>query len=167
MSRPQARAVALVSGVILLLALLLRLVPPSSRLPAPDSLPPLSSARPFPVAAPGVGSDAYREVVDGNILSPTRQPPAVSAAPPGAVSPAPGESPRRPRTYRLSGIVQGPEGIIALIDADPRIPGAELYRLGDRVGPYRIVGASDSTIVLRGASGTQVLRLHSVPGRIQ
>jgi hypothetical protein len=54
---------------------------------------------------------------------------------------------------------------MALIDADPGVPGAEIYRLGDRVGPYTFAEATDTSVVLRGPSGTQVLVLDPLPGR--
>jgi hypothetical protein len=60
---------------------------------------------------------------------------------------------------RLFGITAGPEGSIALIDADPKIAGAELYRVGDRVGGGSITRISDSTVVISRSGGPLVLRL--------
>lgn len=163
MTRRQARVSVALTGVFLLLALALGIAPPRLKLPALSPLPPVDAARTVPAAAPAMDMDAYQDVVEGNILSPDRRAPALPSL--SSQRAVPGSGGQRSRTYRLSGIVRGPEGIIALIDADPRIPGAELYRLGDRVGQYRIEEATDSVIVLRGALGTQVLKLASLPRR--
>lgn len=162
MTRRQARLVAAVSGAFLLLALWLRLAPPGVRLPALEQPQAAFAAETLPPGADAVEADAYGNVIEGNIFSPSREAPAARQ------QPSAGETPlaRPPRRLRLSGIVRGPDGIVALIDADPAIPGAELYRLGDQVGPYRVEEATDSVVVLRGASGTQVLRLDSGPGRV-
>jgi hypothetical protein len=50
-------------------------------------------------------------------------------------------------------------GTAALIDANPSIPGAEIYQIGDVVDGKRIAAVSESTVVLEGASGRTVLRL--------
>jgi hypothetical protein len=164
MSRRQARGAAVVAGVLLLLALWLGIAPVKPPAPAPRPLPPLSAIQASSSSGPRQDPALYREVVQGNILSPSRTAPAPrEALRPGAgAAGSSGDGPRR--RLRLSGIVRGPEGVVALIDADPAVPGAELYRQGDRVGPYRLVEATDSVIVLRGASGTQVLRLDPLPG---
>lgn len=114
----------------------------------------------------------YWEIVERDVFSQGRQHPDPDAPPwtppsrqqaPVATPPAP--APAAPR-YQLTGIVRGADGITALIDADPSVPGPELYRPGDRVGPYRLAEATDSTVVLTGPAGTQVLRLRTVPGRL-
>jgi hypothetical protein len=56
---------------------------------------------------------------------------------------------------------------VALIDANPAIPGAEIYRLGDRVSIYRLEMISDTLVVLRSDSGVRRLRLESPSGRSQ
>jgi len=166
MTRRRARAVAAAAGALLLLALLLAIAPPRLPLSSSEAVPPLPAIQGAGPAGIPEDPGAYREIVEGNILSPSRRAPEARAAAPSAGVPVRGPLDRRSRRLRLSGIVQGPDGIVALIDADPTIPGAELYRLGDRVGPYRVVEATDSMIVLQGASGTQVLRLDPLPGRI-
>jgi hypothetical protein len=63
--------------------------------------------------------------------------------------------------------VRGTEAL-ALIDADPGVPGAEIYRVGDRVRGSRVVAITDSTVTLASVSGggaAQVLRLSSVVRR--
>jgi hypothetical protein len=59
----------------------------------------------------------------------------------------------------LYGITKGPGGAVALIDADPRIPGAEVYRVGDEVRGGRIAAVTDSTVVIARPSGPLTLRL--------
>ena len=65
--------------------------------------------------------------------------------------------------FRLYGITVGAGGAVALIDADPKIRGAELYRVGDRVGGSPITAITDSTVVIARKGGPLVLRLRSVP----
>jgi hypothetical protein len=62
---------------------------------------------------------------------------------------------------RLFGITKGPDGAVALIDADPKIKGAEIYRVGDRVAGSPISAISDSTVVIARPSGPFVLHLPS------
>lgn len=164
MSRQQARAVALVAGACVLLALGFLLVPiglPSATTDGP--------AAALPAGPPQAGGEtvdlaAYRPIVEGNVLSPTRQPPEERAEA-EAVAPSPARPADASPRYRLAGLIQGRDGVMALIDADPDVPGAEIYRLGDRVGPYTFVEATDTSVVLRGPSGTQVLVLDPSPGR--
>jgi hypothetical protein len=166
MSRRHARMAAALAGALVLLGAIFAVAPTRLPPPAPEPLPPLSVTSPAGPLGQQGAPDAYQEVVEGNILSPSRRAPEPRPALPFGSPTAGGAAERPRRPLRLSGIVRGPDGIVALIDADPTIPGAELYRLGDRVGPYRLVEATDSLIVLRGASGAQVLRLDPLPGRI-
>ena len=50
-------------------------------------------------------------------------------------------APRKPAepSARLFGISRGPGGAVALIDADPDVPGAEVYRIGDTVRGGRVI----------------------------
>jgi hypothetical protein len=50
-------------------------------------------------------------------------------------------------------------GTAALIDANPGLPGAEIYQIGDVVAGRRIVAVLDSTVVLQGPTGRTVLKL--------
>ncbi len=167
MSREAARWVSGAAAACVLLSLAAWLAP--IRLPSP------------PVAAGTVGVDLhalrvptdridpgdYRQIVEANPLSPTREPPPADRVSSASAEAAPEVSaPRSLRRFRLVGLVRGPDGIVALIDADERVPGAELYRVGDRVGPYRLAEASDSVVVLRGPDGEQVLRLDPTSGRL-
>lgn len=164
MSREAARWFSLAAGACLAVSLALWLVPTRSPAPPVDD-----GTVGLDVHAPQMPVDrsdpsAYRQIVETNPLSPTREPPP----PPRAASAEAGRAviqPRPQRRFRLSGIIRGPEGLVVLIDADERVPGAELYRVGDLVGSYRLAEASDSVVVLRGAEGVQVLRLDPVSGR--
>jgi hypothetical protein len=106
----------------------------------------------------------YAAIVQGNIFSPTRAPPAVRFSPdrptaaPAPRKPAP--KPAGPR-IRLFGITRGPEGTVALIDADPKVQGAEIYRLGDQVAGWPLSAIGDSTVVITRPSGPLVLHLRS------
>jgi len=164
-TRRSARAVSAVSGACLLLALGLRLVP--LRLPsaAGDAQATASTVAPAALVAETVDPAAYQPIVEGNILSATRQPPALRTEEDTVQAPAPPPRVEAAPRYRLVGLIRARDGYMALIDADPNVPGAEVYRLGDRVGPYHLEEANDSSVVLRGPLGTQVLKLDTVPGR--
>jgi hypothetical protein len=103
-------------------------------------------------------------ILEGNVLSRARRPPRtrlrVSGAPETAAAPAPG---RVTFQARLFGTVTGGEPS-ALIDADPGVPGAEVYRPGDRLLGRRLTDISDSSVVLEGPSGRLVLRLERTRG---
>jgi hypothetical protein len=100
----------------------------------------------------------YAAIASTNVFSPDRVPPRVRFTPPGLA--ARGESVHRAPTVRLYGITIGAGGAAtALIDADPDIPGAEIYRVGDVVAGAPIVDITDSTVVLAQPSGQRVLHL--------
>jgi hypothetical protein len=98
------------------------------------------------------------------VFSPRRAPPATRFVPDWArrdSTPAPvarRATPVEP-SIRLYGIARGGGGAVALIDADPRVPGAEVYRVGDLVRGSRVTAVTDSTVVLSGRGGSSVLRL--------
>ena len=78
--------------------------------------------------------------------------------PPGLA--ARGQPVHRAPAVRLYGITIGASGTAtALIDADPDIPGAEIYHIGDVVAGAPIVDITDSTVVLAQPSGQRVLHL--------
>ena len=115
------------------------------------------------IAEPGPDPTAFQAIVTANIFSQDRQPPAERYVPPELQEQAP-PPPAQPTTgfrMRLFGVVVGPAGTVALIDADPRIPGAEVYQVGDAVGDSRLISVSDSAVVLEGPAGRRVLSLPS------
>ena len=134
---------------------------------------PLPRVRAAPLAVPAeVGPDsaptstppvpAYDAIVATNIFSQDRTPPAVRFSLAG-----PAAAPTKPHgpTLRLYGITVGAQGAVALIDADPNVPGAEIYRLGDLVAGARVVAITDSTVTLAQPSGPLVLHLRPVERR--
>ena len=98
-------------------------------------------------------------IVHGNLFSPSRSAPAVRYSPPDlAPSPQPARAVARGGSpgLRLLGTVSG---TAALLDANPEIPGAEIYQIGDVIRGKRLVEVLDSTAVLEGPTGRTVLRL--------
>ena len=112
------------------------------------------------MAAPG-NAGAYAPITSSNVFSQTRTPPTVRFVPEGRPAPAPTASRSKPRqpVFKLFGITVGEKGAIALIEANPKIAGAELYRIGDRVGGAPITAITESTVVIRRAGGPLILRL--------
>jgi hypothetical protein len=148
-----------------LLALALQLAP----VPHPGAVSPVEL--PQPARRPALHTldeDAapYAAIVATNLFSPTRAPPAVRFTPNRptiGAAPAPPKPKPKPAGpgIRLFGITKGPAGTVALIDADPKIKGAEIYRLGDRVAGSPITDITDSTVVITRPSGPLVLYLRS------
>jgi hypothetical protein len=103
------------------------------------------------------GTDAG--IVKGNIFSASRSAPRERYTPPDLVA-SRDTAPARPRPevpgLRLFGTVSG---TAALIDANPAVPGAEIYQIGDMVAGKRILAVTESTVVLEGPAGRAVLRL--------
>lgn len=109
---------------------------------------------------------AYSTIVTSNLFSVDRIPPRTRFVPAGLASRG-APNPRATPTVRLYGITVGEQGAMALIDADPEIPGAEIYHVGDAVRGAQIVTITDSTVVLAQPSGTRVLRLRPSSRREQ
>jgi hypothetical protein len=150
----ESRTVVLfaVAAVFSLMGLVLRALP--SRV-EPPALPPVVAVSPTPDTLPA--PLAKGDLARANPFSPVRAAPAVRYAPRGAATrrpqPAPGQG------LRLVGTLQTPSGTVALIDADPAAPGAEMYRVGDQVGDSRLISVDESSVVLQGPLGRRVLRL--------
>jgi hypothetical protein len=158
-----------IAAVLVAAAAALRLMPPAIPLPA---VPPTDSVAPLAARDPSAQAAAllsFEEIVRANMFSPDRQAPRERYIPPELRIAATAARPPGPRVPRLQlfGVATGPSGAVALIDANPAIPGAEIYRLGDRVGIYRLESISDTLVVLRGDSGARRLRLESPSGRSQ
>lgn len=110
-----------------------------------------------------VDAARFEAVVATNPFSERRTPPAVRFVPEGmrrdtqpAARPA-----TKPAVFepRLFGISRGPGGAVALIDADPAVPGAEVYQEGDEVKGGRVERIDEATVVLSRRGGRLVLRL--------
>src|SRR2546430_11555570 len=79
-----------------------------------------------------------------SIFSQTRTAPLVRFTPAGRAARGTAFASRRP-PLKLYGITVGPQGAVALIDADPKIPGAEIYRSEEHTSELQ----SQSNIVCR------------------
>lgn len=156
------RSLYAAAGALLIAGLGLRLAP--TRLPRAQAAPLDVPAEAQPEAAPTSTRPAPRSdaIIAANIFSPDRTPPAVRFSLPGRAA-----APTKPRgpTLRLYGITVGAQGAVAIIDADPSIPGGELYRVGDLVAGARVLAITDSTVTLAQPSGPLVLRLQRAARR--
>jgi len=121
--------------------------------------PPIARATEQPRrVAESVPPTTYATIVSTNIFSTDRVPPRVRFTPPGLA--VKGKPVHRAPTVRLYGITTGAGGTAtALIDADPDIPGAEIYHVGDVIAGAPIIDITDSTVVLAQPSGQRVLHL--------
>ena len=125
-----------------------------------------AALEPSPPTASAGDVTSYASIVRENIFSPERSAPRRRLYPQGtAVAVAPTDSGHRRPALRLYGITVAAQGAIALIDADPSIPGAEIYRVDDLVAGARLVAITDSTVTLAEPSGPLILRLHLAPRR--
>ena len=152
-------AVAAVLGMV---GLFLRLAPPrvgAGRDTAVQDTRVDSAAVKTTRETPGTGA----LIVGGNIFSVSRSAPRVRYVP-SDLSPSPPSARRAPSAsaagLRLVGTISG---TAALIDADPAVRGAEIYRIGDLVRGKRIAAVSESTVVLEGPAGRTILRLPPSP----
>lgn len=168
MTRATAARMFWVAGMLLAAAIGLQVVPLRPRLP---DLPVGATVAPAPDVDPSAQAAAlltYEEIVRVNPLAQDREPPPERYVPPGLRAASPDDqstpAPEPPR-LRLFGVATAPTGAVALIDADPSIPGAEIYRIGDRVGVYRLESIAESVVVLRGPSGIRTLQLELSTGR--
>jgi len=167
-SRGTARGLLWLAATLLTVAVGLQLVPLRPQLP---DLPVETPGTPPPDADPSAQAAAlltYEEIVRVNPLSQDRRPPRERYVPPtlrAAPAPTPLTDAPEPPRLRLFGVATAPTGAVALIDADPSIPGAEIYRIGDRVGAYRLESIAESVVVLRGPTGLRTLQLESSTGR--
>lgn len=122
-------------------------------------------AAPQSAASPGVPlrSGLADDVVATNLFSPRRTSPTVrytsdSLAPTREAPPSP---PAR-RAIRLFGVGMTGARATALLDADPRVPGAEIYHVGDRLPEGgRVESIAADNVVIITPEGRQRLRLES------
>jgi len=156
------RGLHVAAAALLVAGLGLRLAP--TPLPQAQAAPLAVPAEAQRDAAPTSMSPLprYDTIVATNIFSQDRAPPAVRFSLPGREA-----APAKPRgpTLRLYGITVGAQGAVAIIDADPSIPGGELYRVGDLVAGARVLAITDSTVTLAQPSGPLVLRLQPAARR--
>lgn len=157
------RALYIAAAAFVLAGLALRVAP--AQLPDGRSALTIQKAT-QPAGAEIISGDerSYAPIAATNVFSQERTPPKIRFVPEGreerrveAVAPPT----RREPVLRLYGVTVRADGAIALIDADPRIPGAELYRVGDRVAGSPIVAITESTVVITRAGKPVTLRLRS------
>lgn len=137
-----------------IVGMVLRLAP--AAVPSANA-PTITPAQPLP-PVPALASGT--EVVAANIFAASRSAPRLAFSPRGHV---PVTATPAPAPLVLYGVTVTADDALALIDADPQIPGAEIYRVGERVGANRLIAITDSTVTLAPASGTAplVLRLRA------
>lgn len=150
-----AGAAALLVGCLWIVATWADHVPEARATLPPPSMPPEVAEEPVPDTP-----FAYDMVVESNLFAPSRRPPdrlwSESLGTGGADSPpSAADVPAGPppwRQYRLLGTVvtSSPTTTVALIQTDPAAPGAEPYRAGERVGPYRLRRILTTRVVLSG-----------------
>jgi len=169
-NRRRAGTLLWIAGGVSAAALGLQATPPRITLPpVPAENTWSSSPTPDP-SAQAAALLTYEEIARGNPFDSDRTPPPVRYLPPEfrmAQAPAGPSAETAAPQLQLYGVATGPTGAVALIDANPSIPGAEIYRTGDRVSIYRLESISDTMVVLRGESGVRTLRLQSPTGRSQ
>ncbi|MGH7558478.1 MAG: hypothetical protein ACREMD_12010, partial [Gemmatimonadota bacterium] len=150
-----AAAAALLAGCLWLVATWGDRVSEARATLPPPPAPPEVAEEPVPETP-----FAYDVVVETNLFAPSRRPPErpwSESLGTGGADPAPSASavPAGPppwRQYRLLGtVVTGaPATTVALIETDPASPGAERYRAGERIGPYRLRRILPTRVVLSG-----------------
>lgn len=153
------------AGAFALAGLGLRLAP--ARLPGGEPAVELPAAAQLSQSLGVLGDEhSYAPIAVTNVFSQTRTPPEVRFVPEGRASPDSAVRMPKPRqpVFRLYGITVTAKGATALIDANPRVPGAELYRLGDRIGGAPITAITDSTVVIGRPGAPLVLRLPAAAG---
>jgi hypothetical protein len=166
------QALTFVFVTLAALALLWRPAAPSAEIP-PDELS--AHAKPeTPLAA--VDPTDGQTIVASNIFSASRTAPRERYRPYGmdaasAPSPAPGYPAETASTSadgeavpHLYGTIVGPQGTAALLRLDPAVQGAQLYRVGDTGGKYRVTEIAERSVVLTGPRGRIVLRLDRAGG---
>lgn len=155
------------AGLFFAAGVTLRLVPPL--MPSVPLAPAMDTAA-LSVAEPGdsVALGPYDTIIEKSIFSPSRAAPAKRFVPPNVTAEArtqraPGPAGARQggpfRRLRLVGVALGPMGAVAIIDTDPRTPGADVFRVGDRIGSARIVEIREDAVVLETPGGRMVLTL--------
>ena len=139
--------------------------------PLGDALPLAVAESPAVPVVPEPTGERSPPSLDSATALVTRNPFSRSRTPPGqrwsATAPPPIRQPVRrpvapaPPRYELLGAVVSPTPgqSMAVIEADPRKPGPEVYRIGDPVGPYRLVTIERDRVILSGNGRTIELRL--------
>lgn len=119
-----------------------------------------------PVQKPRV--DYTEEIVAANIFSKLRAAPPArvtfdefgeDASMSSSAAPEPAGAPPPPRAIPVSGIGSGPQGAWVLMDVDPAVYGAELYRVGDVTKEGKVLEISETSVTIETPTGPRVLYL--------
>ena len=171
-----------VTAFLIVVALVLQLVPSGGQLEARTAASPDSSQSPAgamrgrktppPDSEAGMTDvvteqlpETYQPIIALNIFSPERKPPRkryVLKEKEGEQGDRPLQSIVRapPRGPRLFGVTLSASGASALIEADSRVPGAEIYRVGDPISGGRVIEIGPGSVTIqRTGGGRQVIRL--------
>ena len=134
-----------------LAAIAFRVTPPTRPAASTPAMP-----QPQPLAAAPV-VESGTEIVATNMFAASRRPPDRRFLPRGFEPPV---SAPAPSPVVLYGVTLAAADPLALIDADPKVPGAEIYRVGQQVRDSRLVAITDSTVTLAPLSGAPAFVLH-------
>lgn len=141
--------------------------PPVGAMQAGGALPALDSGNGVTDVVVEPLPETYQPIIALNIFSPDRKPPRRRYVPREKegeqVDRLPQISVREPpRGPRLFGVTLSASGASALIEADPRVPGAEIYRVGDPIAGGRVIEIGPSSVTIQRAAGSrQVIRLEA------
>ncbi len=139
---------------------------PNVRVPPSAQSATLVANRPI---APSTDSSSAAAIIASNIFSPSRAAPGKRYTPPGAAGESEdasaGPSPDVPvmpqmPPPRVFGTMMGPGGASALMQLDSAGASGRLYREGQRIGTYRILKISSSSVIVRGPAGRVELKIH-------
>ena len=160
------RALYLLAAILVVIAIAAAVRPPT----VPDaSVPPAVGAAATSVQpAEPMDPATATAIVEANIFSDTRTPPAERYDPfqpavqdetavmdPFMIE----ETVEQVAEPRLFGTVFGPDGPRALMELDPDLPQAQLYKEGDRVGRFVVVKINEQSVILDTSNGRIVLQL--------
>jgi hypothetical protein len=113
-------------------------------------------------------TDAGAAIIAANIFSASRSAPPTRynplaplpemALPPVMDTAAADTALQDPEVPKLLGTITG-AAAAALMRLDPAIPGAQLYRVGERGGVYQVIEINSDNVVLTGPRGRMVVRM--------
>lgn len=166
MSSLLLRLVLSASGLVVAGGVALRLIPPLAP-SVPPGAPGVAAAVPAVELSGRPEDGAYDSIIEHSIFSPDRAAPAERFVPTSPGSAARGPASANPRSravragprFRLVGVASGPLGKVAIIDVDPAVPGAEVFRVGDRIGTARVLEIRENAVVLVTPEGRIILSL--------
>lgn len=139
------------AAVLAFAAIAFRLAPPARPAASISAIPQQQGLAALPVLESGT------DIVATNMFAASRRPPQHRFLPRGFEAPV---SAPAPAPIVLYGVTLAAADPLALIDADPKVPGAEIYRVGQQVRDARLVAITDSTVTLAPLSGAPAFVVH-------